>query len=332
MRIGGRNRGSGGFTIVELLIVVVVIAILAAITIVSFNGITERSKQSALQADISNAAKRLETLKLQAAGEVYPASLGAAGITASTGNTLSYHYSSTDNSYCLQGTNGQLLYSANSHTQNLGTGGCGEDGLVSAWYFNGNANNAIAGAPNGDVSGPTLAQGQNNSADGSYLFPGGSAYISFGNQPVFNQTELTMSAWVRPTIAPNREFAVMAKELKYKFRLNSPTTMQVLASQTSVWTHTVSCIYAPSFVANTWYHVAYTLSSNEARIKLYVNGEQICDREGPVVTGFNTNPLMVGTHNTAGSEGFPGRIDDARFYGRALKAAEIRGIYELGAR
>ena len=38
-----------GFTIVELLIVVVVIAILAAITIVAYNGIQDRTKQSVAQ-------------------------------------------------------------------------------------------------------------------------------------------------------------------------------------------------------------------------------------------------------------------------------------------
>ena len=42
-----------GFTIVELLIVIVVIAILAAITIVAFNGIQQRAKNSAIQADLS---------------------------------------------------------------------------------------------------------------------------------------------------------------------------------------------------------------------------------------------------------------------------------------
>ncbi len=46
---------SRGFTIVELLIVVVVIAILAAITIVSYNGISRQAKNSALQSDIASA-------------------------------------------------------------------------------------------------------------------------------------------------------------------------------------------------------------------------------------------------------------------------------------
>ncbi len=49
-----------GFTIVELLIVVVVIAILAAITIVSYNGITNRANQSASKSTASTVQKKAE--------------------------------------------------------------------------------------------------------------------------------------------------------------------------------------------------------------------------------------------------------------------------------
>lgn len=46
-KINTKQRFAQGFTIVELLIVVVVIAILAAITIVSFNGISQRTRNTA---------------------------------------------------------------------------------------------------------------------------------------------------------------------------------------------------------------------------------------------------------------------------------------------
>lgn len=49
-----------GFTIVELLIVIVVIAILAAITIVAFNGVTARANSSSAQAAASTVIKKIE--------------------------------------------------------------------------------------------------------------------------------------------------------------------------------------------------------------------------------------------------------------------------------
>lgn len=54
------NRGHRtGFTIVELLIVIVVIAILAAITIVAYNGIQERSRDSIRKSDLATIKKAL---------------------------------------------------------------------------------------------------------------------------------------------------------------------------------------------------------------------------------------------------------------------------------
>ena len=47
-------KQKAGFTIVELLIVIVVIGILAAITIVAYNGVQERSKTVRVQSDLRN--------------------------------------------------------------------------------------------------------------------------------------------------------------------------------------------------------------------------------------------------------------------------------------
>ena len=61
MRISHKIPSSQrGFTIVELLVVVVVVAILAAITIVSYNGIAARASDSARQSDTNGIAKILE--------------------------------------------------------------------------------------------------------------------------------------------------------------------------------------------------------------------------------------------------------------------------------
>lgn len=55
-----RESKQSGFTIVELLIVIVVIGILAAITIVAFNGVKDRANNSHVQSALSQAHKSLQ--------------------------------------------------------------------------------------------------------------------------------------------------------------------------------------------------------------------------------------------------------------------------------
>ncbi|MGB4420840.1 MAG: prepilin-type N-terminal cleavage/methylation domain-containing protein, partial [Candidatus Saccharimonadales bacterium] len=49
-----------GFTIVELLVVIVVIGILAAITVVSYTGISQKAIAVSLQSDLASAKKKLQ--------------------------------------------------------------------------------------------------------------------------------------------------------------------------------------------------------------------------------------------------------------------------------
>lgn len=53
------NKQKNGFTIVELLIVIVVIAILATISIVAYNGIQQRARDAQRKSDIATLAKKL---------------------------------------------------------------------------------------------------------------------------------------------------------------------------------------------------------------------------------------------------------------------------------
>lgn len=54
-----RTNPRGGFTIVELLIVIVVIAILAAISVVAYNGIQARANDSSVKDDFGKIAKAI---------------------------------------------------------------------------------------------------------------------------------------------------------------------------------------------------------------------------------------------------------------------------------
>ncbi len=91
---------SVGFTIVELLIVIVVIAILAALSMVAYNSIQSRAVAAVLRSDVKNASTQLEVAK--ATNGVYPSPTLPTTIEKSDGTTL--QYTSDGSSYCVTAT------------------------------------------------------------------------------------------------------------------------------------------------------------------------------------------------------------------------------------
>jgi prepilin-type N-terminal cleavage/methylation domain-containing protein len=86
-----------GFTIVELLIVIVVIGILAAITIVSFNGVTAKAYNAKVQAGVNAYAKAINSYNAEK-GAWPPQSVGCLG-------------SGYASDQCWSGPNGNLAVS-----------------------------------------------------------------------------------------------------------------------------------------------------------------------------------------------------------------------------
>ncbi len=87
-----------GFTIVELLIVIVIIGILAAISIVAYSNISNKATEATLQSDLNNGSKQLEIANITAGG--YPGALPS-DTQASSGNTLYYSQTGSGSGYCL---------------------------------------------------------------------------------------------------------------------------------------------------------------------------------------------------------------------------------------
>lgn len=88
-QIKSKSQAERGFTIVELLIVIVVIGILAAITIVSYTGITARANTNASKGNASTFIKKAELYLNDGTTNRYP--ITAAELTAASESTKSWY-------------------------------------------------------------------------------------------------------------------------------------------------------------------------------------------------------------------------------------------------
>ena len=115
-----RNRNAHhGFTIVELLIVVVLIAILATITIVAYNGLQKRAQTSAVSTALNQAGKKVKLYQVD--NNTYPTTLASAGIAD---DEVTYQYTGTASTFCITGTQGNTsLYLSDTVTKPT-EGGC----------------------------------------------------------------------------------------------------------------------------------------------------------------------------------------------------------------
>lgn len=80
-----QSRGHAGFTIVELLIVIVVIGILAAVTIVSFNGVQQRANNTVKYQAAASYEKSIQLYVTE--NNAYPA-MGAGSVCLGQGYTV----------------------------------------------------------------------------------------------------------------------------------------------------------------------------------------------------------------------------------------------------
>ena len=112
------SRKSSGFTIVELLVVIVVIGILAAITIVSYTGISKKAVASSLQSDLANASQQLKLYQVD--NDAFPTALDCSATPAinticlksSSGNSYTYFPVNNTNpqTFSLTASSGSTTY------------------------------------------------------------------------------------------------------------------------------------------------------------------------------------------------------------------------------
>lgn len=323
------GKTTRGFTIVELLIVIVVIAILAAITIVAYTGIQDRAKQSAVQSAISQGVKKVLAYAVENA-DSFPASASAAGLTSGDVQyTVTSNNTVTPKGYCITATTQGLTYFQTSTMTTPIEGTC--DGLLAWWPFNGSAQDASGNGVDATVLGAIPTTGVTGLANTAYQLGENNQYISVGSPASFSviPTAFTYSVWVARTGTSTNQWPQI---------MGSSDTHVNFGIRTNSYGSSVYFEWGASpYAGASWSSVGYGSLSTLTTWKLITvtyNGSQLrFYTDGALANTSNSTvrPAMASFSFTTNGSGWQGKVDDARVYNRPLSEAEIQTLYRVGA-
>lgn len=124
-----QTRPTLGFTIVELLIVIVVIGVLAAITIVAYNGMQVRAQNTKISADLALLNKAIQAARVNS-GEV---ALRYVTLSTGTAGTCMYKAAGTDLATLDKSTDTCWTQYATSMKKISDASGINVNNLVDPW-------------------------------------------------------------------------------------------------------------------------------------------------------------------------------------------------------
>ena len=320
------QRKQTGFTIVELLIVIVVIAILAAITIVAYNGIRQSATKSALASALSQTSRQIMAYAAKNADQ-YPSSLAAASVSSSGDVAYTYEADNTrtPRRYCLTATQNGTSYFVTQAMSVATPGSC--EGLIGWWPLNGSPVD-LAGGANGTLSGtPEVVNGQSGASNGAYELDAQGDRVTLPNEwgsgVSFNK--ITGSAWVRQTTQSGTRGILYSVTGALHWELVG-----------NAWRVRISGTDHGSVAAGpaigTWAHIAFVHDRATNDVRFYVDGERVYTSTGNSGRdSFFTGDVSELGASLMTSRQWFGAIDDMRVYNRALGDNEIRALYQAGA-
>ncbi len=302
-QIINRNK-SNGFTIVELLIVVVVIGILAAITIVAFTGISKRAVSASMQSDLSNATNQLKMYNVYHG--TYPTSLDANNCPLGTAP-------SPDPAYCLKKSNGNSYIYSNSSPQTFSLTETNTNGTVytatESFTPMLHTGTLVASAT------PTIAAGTNPygiviSSDGTSVYATNATSNTISMYKRSTSTGI-LTALATPTIATGTSpyrLAISANGTSVYATNNGSNTISMYSRNTS--TGVLTALATPTIATGTNpYRLAitadgtsvYATNYTSSNISIYSRNTStgVLTANGTIATGTNPRGIAISADGTS---------------------------------
>lgn len=339
------HRNEKGFTVVEIIIVIVIVGIIAALSVPVFVNLQDEAKAKSEQSTVGAIRSGIHNYYMQSKmtdrTPLYPETLDDAGDgSVSAANqfftnvlSASQIYDWDKNALSYTGPTGTVY----TYNPAMGTFESGI-GLVYKWGMNEGTGNTIGeGAYLGQMDGDV--QWVEGKVGTALQFDGQGSYVRIEDSDALDLTTAgTLEAWIyADSLIPNYCQGIIHKGDKanfsdeaYSLQFWSGTSVALIVNYGGGSNYSL-IQSGTQLIPNQWYHVVGTW--DETGMSIYINGALNASNSTKVAAQSSAGDLYIGAqisetyssyyHNLP----FDGIIDEAQIYDRALGADEVASYY-----